>query len=65
MLLKAGVSKAKFSRLTVVRRTGVATAVVSNFDTRLRPLLGLLGLDHLFDTVVVRHALSAIACVLH
>ena len=43
----------------------MATAVVSNFDTRLRPLLGLLGLDHLFDTVVVRHALSAIACVLH
>ena len=37
----------------------MATAVVSNFDTRLRPLLGLLGLDHLFDEVVVRCTLAS------
>ena len=35
---------------------GLATAVVSNFDTRLRPLLGLLGLEPLFDAIVVRRA---------
>jgi len=38
----------------------VATAVVSNFDTRLRPLLGLLGLEHLFDEIVVRCALASL-----
>ncbi len=38
----------------------MATAVVSNFDTRLRPLLGLLGLGHLFDEIVVRCALASL-----
>ncbi|KAK9833446.1 hypothetical protein WJX81_006300 [Elliptochloris bilobata] len=39
--------------LASLRRAGVSTAVVSNFDTRLRPLLGLLGLEQLFDAIVV------------
>jgi len=39
---------------------GVATAVVSNFDTRLRPLLRLLGLEHLFDEIVVRCVLASL-----
>jgi FMN phosphatase YigB (HAD superfamily) len=36
-----------------LRAAGVATAVVSNFDTRLRPLLRSLGLAHLFDAIIV------------
>ncbi|CAN6185570.1 unnamed protein product [Urochloa humidicola] len=36
-----------------LRRAGVKTAVVSNFDTRLRPLLQALKCDHWFDAVAV------------
>ncbi|KQK21636.1 hypothetical protein BRADI_1g62090v3 [Brachypodium distachyon] len=36
-----------------IRKTGVKTAVVSNFDTRLRPLLQVLKCDHWFDAVAV------------
>ena len=43
-------------RHTVCGGAGLATAVVSNFDTRLRPLLGLLGLEPLFDEIIVRRA---------
>lgn len=32
---------------------GVKLAVVSNFDTRLRPLLEQLHLAHLFDALVI------------
>jgi FMN phosphatase YigB (HAD superfamily) len=51
-----------------IRKAGVKLAVVSNFDTRLRPLLRALNCDHWFDAVAVsaevrkshtqRHALS-------
>lgn len=43
---------------TLCGEAGLATAVVSNFDTRLRPLLGLLGLEPLFDEIIVRRALA-------
>uniref|UniRef100_K3ZWL2 Haloacid dehalogenase-like hydrolase domain-containing protein 3 n=1 Tax=Setaria italica TaxID=4555 RepID=K3ZWL2_SETIT len=36
-----------------LRRAGVKTAVVSNFDTRLRPLLQALKCDHWFDAVAI------------
>ena len=36
-----------------LRRAGVKTAVVSNFDTRLRPLLQALKCDQWFDAVAV------------
>ncbi len=36
-----------------LRDAGVGLAVVSNFDTRLRPLLRDMDLDRLFDQVVV------------
>uniref|UniRef100_A0A0E0EFK1 Haloacid dehalogenase-like hydrolase domain-containing protein 3 n=1 Tax=Oryza meridionalis TaxID=40149 RepID=A0A0E0EFK1_9ORYZ len=36
-----------------LRKAGVKTAVVSNFDTRLRPLLQALNCDHWFDAVAV------------
>ena len=36
-----------------LRAAGVRLAVVSNFDTRLRPLLDRLGLTDLFDEIVV------------
>uniref|UniRef100_A0ACD5WXX3 Uncharacterized protein n=1 Tax=Avena sativa TaxID=4498 RepID=A0ACD5WXX3_AVESA len=36
-----------------LRKAGVKTAVVSNFDTRLRPLLQALKCDHWFDAVAV------------
>lgn len=32
---------------------GIKLAVVSNFDTRLRPLLQSLGILHLFDAIVI------------
>lgn len=37
----------------VFRVAGIKLAVVSNFDTRLRPLLKSLGILHLFDAVVI------------
>lgn len=39
--------------LNRLRAAGVRLAVVSNFDTRLRPILRELGVGHLFDAVVV------------
>uniref|UniRef100_A0A5B7A4X4 Putative haloacid dehalogenase-like hydrolase domain-containing protein 3 n=1 Tax=Davidia involucrata TaxID=16924 RepID=A0A5B7A4X4_DAVIN len=36
-----------------LRKEGVKLAVVSNFDTRLRPLLQALNCDHWFDAVAV------------
>jgi FMN phosphatase YigB (HAD superfamily) len=36
-----------------VRAAGVKTAVLSNFDNRLRPLLRALSLEHLFDAIIV------------
>ncbi|GJN10799.1 hypothetical protein PR202_ga28923 [Eleusine coracana subsp. coracana] len=42
-----------------LRRAGVKTAVVSNFDTRLRPLLQALKCDHWFDAVAVSAEVAA------
>ena len=36
-----------------LRKAGVKLAVVSNFDTRLRPLLRALNCDNWFDAVAV------------
>lgn len=43
-----------------LRKAGVKLGVVSNFDTRLRPLLRALNCDHWFDAVAV----SAEVCAL-
>ncbi|KAG0477133.1 hypothetical protein HPP92_013974 [Vanilla planifolia] len=42
-----------------LRKAGVKIAVVSNFDTRLRPLLRALKCDHWFDAVAVSAELAA------
>ncbi|GJN07852.1 hypothetical protein PR202_ga25720 [Eleusine coracana subsp. coracana] len=42
-----------------VGEAGVKTAVVSNFDTRLRPLLQVLKCDHWFDAVAVSAEVAA------
>lgn len=42
-----------------IRSKGVRTAVVSNFDTRLRRILAELHADSLFDAVVVSAELQA------
>ncbi|WOL04048.1 N-acylneuraminate-9-phosphatase [Canna indica] len=42
-----------------LRKAGVKTAVVSNFDTRLRPLLQALKCDNWFDAVAVSAEVSA------
>jgi REG-2-like HAD superfamily hydrolase len=42
-----------------LRGTGVKVAVVSNFDTRLRPLLRALKCDHWFDAVAVSAEVEA------
>jgi putative hydrolase of the HAD superfamily len=39
--------------LAALRRRGVRTGVVSNFDHRLRPLLDALGLVSLLDVIVL------------
>eukprot|EP00879_Flechtneria_rotunda_P005768 GHRR01006069.1.p1 GENE.GHRR01006069.1~~GHRR01006069.1.p1 ORF type:complete len:140 (+),score=43.52 GHRR01006069.1:1056-1475(+) len=39
--------------LEKLKAAGTRLAVVSNFDTRLRPILSELGVSQLFDTVVV------------
>lgn len=39
--------------LTALRDAGVKLAVVSNFDSRLRPILQDLQVSHLFDAIVV------------
>jgi REG-2-like HAD superfamily hydrolase len=45
--------------LQKLRAAGVRLAVVSNFDTRLRPILSALGVDHMFDQVVVSAEVGA------
>lgn len=42
-----------------MRNAGVKIAVVSNFDTRLRPLLRALNCDHWFDAVAVSAEVAA------
>ncbi|XP_074589267.1 putative hydrolase C7D4.05 [Curcuma longa] len=42
-----------------LRKAGVKVAVVSNFDTRLRPLLQALKCDHWFDAVAVSAEVAA------
>lgn len=42
-----------------LRKAGVKVAVVSNFDTRLRPLLKALKCDHWFDAVAVSAEVSS------
>ncbi|KAF8721004.1 hypothetical protein HU200_023415 [Digitaria exilis] len=42
-----------------LRKAGIKTAVVSNFDTRLRPLLQTLKCDHWFDAVAVSAEVAA------
>lgn len=41
-----------------IRKAGVKLAVVSNFDTRLRPVLRALNCDHWFDAVAVSAEVS-------
>jgi hypothetical protein len=41
---------------------GVRLAVVSNFDTRLRPLLAAMQLDSLFDAIFISAVRMAIRC---
>eukprot|EP00882_Tetradesmus_deserticola_P006793 GHRQ01007152.1.p1 GENE.GHRQ01007152.1~~GHRQ01007152.1.p1 ORF type:complete len:293 (+),score=101.96 GHRQ01007152.1:173-1051(+) len=45
--------------LRKLRASGIQLAVVSNFDTRLRPILAALGVDDLFDAVVVSAEVQA------
>ncbi len=45
--------------LAALRRRGIALAVVSNFDSRLPPLLAALGLAPFFDAVVCSGAVGA------
>jgi REG-2-like HAD superfamily hydrolase len=45
--------------LSKLRAAGVRLAVVSNFDTRLRPILSALEVDKLFDAVVVSAEVGA------
>jgi REG-2-like HAD superfamily hydrolase len=45
--------------LSKLRAAGVRLAVVSNFDTRLRPILAALQVDTLFDSVVVSAEVGA------
>lgn len=42
-----------------LRETGVKVALVSNFDTRLRPLLRSLKCDHWFDAVAISAEVAA------
>ncbi|XP_024029343.1 haloacid dehalogenase-like hydrolase domain-containing protein 3 [Morus notabilis] len=42
-----------------IRKAGVKIAIVSNFDTRLRPLLRALDCDHWFDAVAVSAEVEA------
>lgn len=41
-----------------LKKAGVKVAIVSNFDTRLRPLLKALKCDHWFDAVAVSAEVS-------
>lgn len=40
-------------------RAGIKTCVVSNFDTRLRPIMDGLGLSRLFDAIVISAEVGA------
>ncbi|CAI0374562.1 unnamed protein product [Linum tenue] len=42
-----------------IRKAGVKVAIVSNFDTRLRPVLRALNCDHWFDAVAVSAEVAA------
>ncbi|ONK63540.1 uncharacterized protein A4U43_C07F16280 [Asparagus officinalis] len=42
-----------------LKKSGVKSAVVSNFDTRLRPLLQALKCDHWFDAIAVSAEVAA------
>ncbi|KAF9679552.1 hypothetical protein SADUNF_Sadunf06G0026700 [Salix dunnii] len=42
-----------------IRKVGVKVAVVSNFDTRLRPLLRALNCDHWFDALAISAEVAA------
>ncbi|KAF2308224.1 hypothetical protein GH714_037099 [Hevea brasiliensis] len=48
-----------YNYYTLKRKAGVKLAVVSNFDTRLRPLLQALNCDHWFDAVAVSAEVAA------
>lgn len=43
-----------------LRNAGVKLAVVSNFDTRLRPVLRALDCDHWFDAIAVSAEVSSV-----
>lgn len=45
--------------LSKLKAAGVRLAVVSNFDTRLRPILSHLGVEGLFDAIVVSAEVGA------
>lgn len=47
------VSKGACESLARIRASGMKTAVVSNFDTRLRRIMKELDISHLFDAIVV------------
>ncbi|KAJ4756215.1 Haloacid dehalogenase-like hydrolase domain-containing protein 3 [Rhynchospora pubera] len=44
---------------SALRKAGVKIAVVSNFDTRLRPVLQALNCDHWFDAIAVSAEVAA------
>lgn len=48
-----GLAPGAAQSLERMHAAGIKLAVVSNFDTRLRPLLDKLGILHLFDEVIV------------
>ena len=43
------------------KSAGVRLAVVSNFDTRLRPLLAAMQLDRLFDAIFISAVITMVA----
>jgi FMN phosphatase YigB (HAD superfamily) len=45
-----------------LREAGVKTAVVSNFDTRLRPILEQLGCSDWFDALAVSAEVRPCSC---
>ena len=53
------VSPGACDSLARIRAAGIKTAVVSNFDTRLRTIMAELGIDHLFDAVAVSAEVGA------
>lgn len=47
-----------------LRKAGVKLAVVSNFDTRLRPVLRALNCDHWFDAMAVSAEVSLLTLLM-